>query len=156
MSYEKVKHYFEEAQLGERLHIEDTISDTVEHAAETIGCKPAQIAKTMSFLTKEGPILVVSAGDRKINNRKFKDFFHQKATMIPRDQVEHLIGHEPGGVCPFAVNEGVAIYLDESLQQFDDIYAAAGNNHTTVHLTMDELIFHSHMKEWADLTVPCQ
>ena len=151
MSYEKVKAYFDRVGLGDRLTVRDQIGDTVEHAAMAIGCEPARIAKTMSFLLNDGPILMVSAGDAKVNSSKFKAAFHQKAVMIPGDQVETLIGHEPGAVCPFAVKEGVRVYLDISLKRFDTIHAAGGSLNSTVYLTLDELILHSHMVEWVDL-----
>lgn len=151
MSYECVQTYFDSVGLGDRVTVHEEIGDTVEHAAEMLGCEPARIAKTMSFLLADGPILVVSAGDAKVNSSKFKAHFHQKAVMIPWDEVNTLIGHEPGAVCPFAVNEGVRIYMDISLKRFSDIYAAAGDQHSTVHLTLEELIRHSNMVEWVDL-----
>jgi prolyl-tRNA editing enzyme YbaK/EbsC (Cys-tRNA(Pro) deacylase) len=151
MSYENVKAYFDNAGLGDRVTVREQIGDTVEHAAEIIGCEPARIAKTMSFLLESGPILVVSAGDAKVNSSKFKSAFHQKAVMIPPGQVESLVGHEPGAVCPFAVNEGVKVYLDISLKRFDTVHAAGGSLNSTVHLTADELVRHSHMAGWVDL-----
>lgn len=151
MSYENVKRYFDQNGLGERLTVRDQIGDTVEHAAQAIGCRPEQIAKTMSFLLKDGPILVVMAGDAKVNSSKFKACFHEKAVMVPWDQVETVIGHEPGAVCPFAVIDGVRVFLDISLKRFDDIHAAGGSLNSTVHLTLDELIEHSHMTDWVDV-----
>lgn len=151
MSYEKVKAYFDSVGLGDRVTVREQIGDTVEHAALAIGCEPAHIAKTMSFLLPDGPILIVSAGDAKVNSSKFKAAFQQKAVMIPGDQVEAMIGHEPGAVCPFALNDGVRVYFDVSLKRFQDIHAAGGSLNSTVHLTLDELVEHAHMVDWVDL-----
>lgn len=151
MSYEKVKEYFDQHGLGDRLTVQDQISDTVQHAAEAIGCEPERIAKTLSFKLKDSPILIVTAGDARVNSSKFKTMFHQKPVMIPGDEVEEAIGHAPGGVCPFAVKDNVNIYLDISLKRFTDVHAAAGSLQATVHLTLDELEKHSHMKDWVDV-----
>lgn len=151
MSYENVKKYFESVNLADHITVRSEIGDTVEHAAAAIGCEPARIAKTMSFLLDDGPIVIAMAGDAKVNSSKFKSVFHQKATMVPWDQVDELIGHEPGSVCPFALKEGVKVYLDISLKRFDHIHAAGGNDYTTVRLTMEELIEHSHMEDWVDV-----
>lgn len=151
MSYERVKAYLESVGMEDRLTVREQVGDTVEHAAEAIGCEPARIAKTMSFMLESGPILVVMAGDAKVNSSKFKAVFHQKAVMIPGDQVEALIGHMPGAVCPFGVNEGVKVYLDISLKRFDYIHAAGGSVNSTVRMTLEELVEHSHMTEWVDL-----
>ncbi len=118
MSYENVKQYLESVGIGDRLKLLSHASATVEQAAEAIGCAPRQIAKTLSFLAGEEPILIIAAGDAKVDNKKFKELFHQKARMIPADQVESYIGHAPGGVCPFAIREGVSVYLDISLKRF--------------------------------------
>lgn len=151
MSYEKVKAYFDSVNLGERVVVRSHIGDTVEHAAETIGCKPAQIAKTMSFLVNDKPILVVMAGDAKVNNSKFKTFFHQKAIMLPYDQVKEKIGHLPGAVCPFALEEGVSVYMDISLKRFDILYTAGGSLNSTVELSLDELEQHAKPSGWVDV-----
>lgn len=97
------------------------------------------------------PILIVSAGDAKVNSSKFKAAFHQKAVMIPGNEVKHLIGYEPGAVCPFAVKNDVKVYLDISLKRFEDIHAAGGSLNSTIHLTLDELVTHSHMAGWVDI-----
>jgi prolyl-tRNA editing enzyme YbaK/EbsC (Cys-tRNA(Pro) deacylase) len=131
--------------------IREHIGDTVAHAAEAIGCEPARIAKTMSFLLDSGPILVVLAGDAKVNSAKFKAAFHQKAVMIPFDQVEQRIGHEPGAVTPFAVHEDAKVYLDISLKRFESIHAAGGSLNSTVHLTLEEFMQHSRMTDWVDV-----
>lgn len=139
MSYEKVKEYFRQAGLEERVEVRRQIGDTVEHAAEAIGCLPRQIAKTMSFLVNGAPVLVVMAGDAKTDNAKFKAFFHEKAVMLPADQLEERVGHAAGAVCPFAIREGVSVYLDISLRRFDVVYTAGGSVNSTVRLSVAEL-----------------
>lgn len=151
MSYENVKSYFDQAGLGNRVVVRDHIGDTVEHAAEAIGCEPARIAKTMSFLVNDQPILIVMAGDAKVNNTKYKACFHQKAVMIPGSQVEALIGHLPGAVCPFALKEGVQVYLDVSLKRFDILYTAGGSLNSTIQLSLEELEQHAAPAEWVDV-----
>ncbi|PWJ50830.1 YbaK/EbsC family protein [Faecalicatena contorta] len=151
MSYEKVKEYFDGVGLGERVVLREHIGDTVEHAAEAIGCEPARIAKTMSFIQDGEPALVVMAGDAKVNNTKYKACFHQKAVMIPGDQVEVLIGHAPGAVCPFAIHEGVKVYLDVSLKRFDIVYTAGGNANSTIELSLEELEQHAYHSGWVDV-----
>lgn len=151
MSFEKVKHYFEKEGLGERVLEFAQSSATVEEAAQAAGCEEARIAKTLSFLLGEETLLIVTAGDRKIDNKKFKAFFHQKARMIPRDLVEERTGHQPGGVCPFATAPGVTVYLDESLKRFDTVYPAAGSGNSAVRLTPEELERYSHSCGWIDV-----
>lgn len=112
MSYEKVKEYFESVGLADRVVVRERVGDTVEHAAQSIGCKPAQIAKTMSFIVNEKPLLIVMAGDTKVDNQKYKAHFHQKAIMLPGSEVEALIGHGPGTVCPFSLKNDIPVYLD--------------------------------------------
>ncbi|EOS62450.1 YbaK/EbsC family protein [Oscillibacter sp. 1-3] len=151
MSYESVKAYFEEAGLSGRITEREQTGDTVEHAAQVIGCAPAEIAKAMSFLVDGRPVMVVMAGDAKVNSSKFKTRFHQKPVMIPWDQVEELTGHAPGGVCPFAVRKGVEIYLDASLKRFSVIHTAAGTDMATIRLTMAELEEHARAAGWVDV-----
>ena len=151
MSYENVKHYFDQIGMGQRVMNLKQSSATVEEAAEAIGCQPCQIAKTMSFLVNDKPILIVTAGDTKVDNKKFKEVFHQKAKMIPYDQVEGYIGQAPGGVCPFAVNPDVAVYLDLSLKRFQRVYPAAGNGHSAVDLSPEELAEYSKVVDWIDV-----
>lgn len=151
MSYDLVKQYFDQYNLGGRVKTFTHSSATVEEAAEAIGCEGKQIAKTMSFLLDSGPILIVTAGDAKINNPKFKAQFHQKAKMIPPELVEELIGHAPGGVCPFAIKSEVTIYLDISLKRFEIVYPAAGNSHSAVELSVTELEEYSGMTGWVDV-----
>ena len=148
MSIEKVKAYFAGYGLEDRILEPEASSATVEEAARAVGCEPARIAKTMSFLTADGPILIVMAGDARTDNKKFKAEFHEKARMIPHDQVEVLTGHAPGGVCPFVVNDGVGVYLDESLKRFSTVYPAAGSGNSAIELPLDELEKHSHSKKW--------
>lgn len=151
MSYERVKAYFDGIGLGDRVVVREHIGDTVEHAAEAIGCEPAHIAKTMSFVQKEGVALIVMAGDAKIDNPKYKACFSQKAVMLPFDRVEDEIGHVPGAVCPFAVNDGVKIYLDVSLKRFETVYTAGGSLNSTVKLSLDELEKYSANDGWIDV-----
>lgn len=151
MSYEKVKEYFEHVGLGERVVKHEQVSATVEQAVQAIGCTTERIVKTLSFLVDEEPIIVAVAGDAKIHNAKFKACFHQKAIMIPSDQVEILIGHAPGAVCPFAIHENVKVYLDVSLKRFDTIYTAGGDLYSHVQATLEELENHSKSKGWVDV-----
>lgn len=151
MSFEKVKCFFTEKNMADRLTVHKIVCDTVEHAAENIGCEPAQIAKTMSFLVDEQPIVIVCAGDSRIKNNKYKAHFQRKANMIPRDLVEKIIGHAPGGVCPFALNDGVEVYLDISLKRFTNVHTAAGSPNATAQLTPDEIATLSLAKEWIDV-----
>ena len=132
--------------------MEFTVSSaTVKEAAKAIDCKEEEIAKTLSFIVSDHPILIVVAGDSKIDNSKFKREFHTKAKMIPFDQVENLIGHAVGGVCPFGVNEGVTVYLDDSLKRFEVIYPACGSANSAVKLTLDELEKASNYQKWVDV-----
>lgn len=119
--------------------------------AKAVGSSEAEIAKTLSFLVEEKPVLIVAAGDARINNAKFKAEFHTKAKMIPAEYVEVLTGHAIGGVCPFGVNEGVEVYLDESLKRFSIIYPACGSSNSAVKLTIEELERTSRYKKWIDV-----
>lgn len=151
MSYEGVKSYFESIAMEQRIMNLEESSATVEEAANAIGCEPKQIAKTMSFLQGEKPVLIVTAGDAKIDNKKYKSVFHQKAKMIPGEQVEDYIGHAPGGVCPFAVKPEVTVYLDVSLKRFQKVYPAAGSGHSAVELSIAELEQYSLYTQWVDV-----
>ena len=139
MAVEKVREYLRTYHMEERILEFDVSSATVELAAQAVGCEPERIAKTMSFLVNEEVILIVTAGDVKIDNKKYKQYFHAKAKMIPFEEVEGYIDHAPGGVCPFAVKEGVRTYLDESLKRFETVYPAAGSANSAVRLTPQEL-----------------
>lgn len=151
MSYERVKKYFDEIGLSNRITEQDLTGDTVEHAAEVIGCTPAEIAKAMSFLVGDKAVMVVMAGDAKVNSSKFKSQFHQKPVMVPFEEVENRIGHKPGGVCPFAVNEGVPVYLDISMKRFTQVYTAGGIDTATIRVSVEELEKYSHAVCWVDV-----
>ena len=152
MSIEKVRAYF--SPLGREGDILEfaVSSATVELAAQAVGVIPARIAKTLSFLVEEGCVLVVAAGDAKIDNSKYKARFHTKAKMIGHDEVEPLIGHGVGGVCPFGIdNPAVTAYLDVSLRRFDTVYPAAGNAASAVRLSCGELDILSNSSGWIDV-----
>ena len=151
MSLKNVQKYLKKYKLDDQILEFPVSSATVKEAAEAIGCREADIAKTMSFLVDEQPIVIVVAGDRKIDNAKFKQEFHKKAKMVPFDQVNEIIGHEPGGVCPFAVNENVEVYLDESLKEFDHVYPACGSHNSAIKLTIPQLEKASEYKKWVDV-----
>lgn len=151
MSQEKAEIYLKEKGMLDRvIRLEDSTA-TVTQAAEALGVEPGMIAKTMSFLQNDQPVLILTEGTAKIDNRKYKDTFHVKAKMIPFEKVEHWIGHAPGGVCPFGINEGVIVYLDESLRQFETVYPAAGDDHSAVKLSVDELEQICGAKGWIDV-----
>ena len=139
MSLERARAHLEKFGLADRIRLFSVSSATVALAAAALGTKEERIAKTLSFLTPEGPILVVAAGDAKVCNRKFKDTFMTKARMIPSEDVEALIGHGVGGVCPFGINDGVRVYIDESVFRFDTVYPAAGTAASAVELSASEL-----------------
>ena len=139
MSIEVCRAYLRQRGYEDRIREFDVSSATVELAAQAVGCEPARIAKTLSFLVDGAPILILAAGDQKIDNPKFKAQFHTKARMIPGDQVEALVGHGVGGVCPFGVEEGVTVYLDQSLRRFDTVCPAAGSSNSAVEMTMEQL-----------------
>ena len=151
MSLERAKAHLERFGLADRVQLFDVSSATVELAAQAVGCEPARIAKTLSFLLPQGPVLILAAGDARIDNSKYKAQFHTKAKMIPHDQVEELIGHGVGGVCPFGVKEGVPVWLDESLRRFDLVYPAAGTSNSAVKLTLAELEQASQALGWVDV-----
>ncbi len=151
MSIEKVKAYFASVGLADRIQEFEVSSATVALAAEALHCEPARIAKTLSFEKGEGAILVVAAGDAKVDNPKFKSAFGMKAKMLTPEDALRLIGHAVGGVCPFAINEGVPVYLDESLRRFDFVYPAAGSGSSGIRLTIPELEEHSHCAAWVDV-----
>jgi prolyl-tRNA editing enzyme YbaK/EbsC (Cys-tRNA(Pro) deacylase) len=131
----------------------DHSSATVEAAAAALHTEGRRIAKSMSFLLKEGqPIMIIFAGDARVDNHKFKERFHQKPSMIKHDDVERLIGHPVGGVCPFAINEGVVVYLDESLKRFETVFPACGTGNSAIELTLPELQKYSHAVEWVDVS----
>ena len=151
MSIEKVKAYFAQFGMEDRVLEFDVSSATVELAAQAVGCEPARIAKTLSFLVGDHPILIVAAGDRRVDNHKYKEVFHTKARMLTPEQAVELVGHAVGGVCPFAVKPGVEIYLDESLKQFDTVFPAAGSSNSAIEVTMEELEQFSGSTNWVDV-----
>ena len=151
MSIERVRRYFRDLGAEDKIHEFETSSATVELAAKAVGTEPARIAKSISFLVNEKAIIIVTAGDTKINNHAFKEKFHTKAKMLTAEQVVEMTGYAVGGVCPFAVNDGVDIYLDESLKRFDVVYPAAGSSNSCVKLTIPELEKYSDFKEWVSV-----
>jgi len=151
MSIDRVKTYFRELGIENKVQELAESSATVELAAQALGVEPGRIAKTLSFMVNEQPILIVAAGDVKIDNAKYKKFFGAKAKMLTPDEAVSLIGHAVGGVCPFAVNEGVTVYLDESLKKFVTVFPACGSSNSAIELTMEELERYSLYKEWVDV-----
>lgn len=151
MSAEKVKQYFESFGIADRIKEFDVSSATVELAAQAIGCEPQRIAKSLTFMVGDEPIMIVAAGDARIDNPKYKAQFGAKAKMLTPEQAVELIGHAVGGVCPFAVNEGVTIYLDESLKRFDTVFPACGSSNSAIELTIAELEKYSGFKSWVDV-----
>lgn len=151
MAIEKVKAYFAEYNMEDKILEFEVSSATVELAAKAVNCEPERIAKTLSFIVNEQPILIVAAGDAKIDNPKYKGMFHTKAKMISAELVETLIGHAVGGVCPFGINENVTVYLDESLKRFSTVFPACGSSNSAIELSIDELEKYSGYKEWIDV-----
>ncbi len=151
MAIELVKEYFKKYNMESKIIELPTSSATVKEAAESLGTEEALIAKTLSFIVEDKPILIVAAGDAKIDNAKYKGYFHTKAKMIPFEDVNNLIGHNPGGVCPFAINEGVTVYLDESLKRFEHVYPACGSSNSAIKLTIQELEKYSNYTTWIDV-----
>ena len=151
MSLEKAESYLKEAGFLDHVIELKESTATVALAAEALGVEPGMIAKTMSFLQGEQPVLILTEGTAKVDNRKYKDTFHVKAKMIPFEQVEEVTGHAPGGVCPFGIKDGIEVYLDESLKRFETVYPAAGDDHSAVRLTIPELEKVSGAKGWVDV-----
>ncbi len=152
MAIEPVREYFKELNIDDRILEFEVSSATVELAAQAVGVEGARIAKTLSFHQGDKCILIVAAGDAKIDNRKFKDQFGMKARMLSADEAEALIGHAVGGVCPFAVKDSVAgIYLDDSLKRFDTVFPACGSSNSAIELSCDELYRYSKADAWIDV-----
>ena len=151
MSLVKAEKYLQEKGFLDHVIELEASTATVAEAAAALGVEEGMIAKTMSFLQGEQPVLILTEGTAKVDNRKYKDTFQVKAKMIPFGEVEEKIGHAPGGVCPFGINEGVEVYLDESLKQFETVYPAAGNDHSAVKLTIPELEQIAGAKGWVDV-----
>lgn len=151
MSIGRVRAYFRSYGIEDRIQELDHSSATVILAAEALGTEPCRIAKTLSFLVNGSPILIVAAGDARINNAKYKAFFGTKAKMLSPEEAVELVGHAVGGVCPFAVKAGVTVYLDQSLRRFSTVFPACGSANSAIELTIPELEQYSGCKEWVDV-----
>lgn len=152
MAIEKVREYFRVLGIENRILEFDVSSATVALAAQALGCDECRIAKTLSFHVEEGIVLVVAAGDAKIDNSKYKAFFKTKAKMLASEEAEPLVGHAVGGVCPFAVNDNVRVYLDESLRRFETVFPACGSSNSAIELTLPELEkYSSNFCSWIDV-----
>lgn len=151
MAIEKVRRHLAQWHVEHKIQELEESSATVELAAQALGCEPERIAKSLSFLVNDGAILIVAAGDAKIDNVKYKAVFGTKAKMLSKDDVETMIGHDVGGVCPFGVNDGVAIYLDESLKRFTTVFPACGSSNSAIEVTISELETYAPYKEWIDV-----
>ena len=152
MAIDKVKKFFAERGESQRVVEFAESTATSEQAAQVLGCEVGRIAKTLSVFVNKKPILILMSGDKKIDNKKFRERFNCRPHMIPIDEVENLIGHAVGGVCPFAINDGVPIYLDESLKRFEFIYPAAGSSNSVVKLNLDELPRYINFADWIDVS----
>lgn len=152
MSIEKVREYFKGFEIEDKILEFPVSSATVELAAKALNTEGCRIAKTLSFSVEDCPILIVTAGDAKIDNKKYKTYFGAKAKMLSFDEVEEKIGHAVGGVCPFAINDGVTVYLDESIKRFETVFPACGSSNSAIELTPDELEKYSaHFSEWVNV-----
>ena len=151
MAIEKVKEYFAKFGMESRVREFDVSSATVELAALALGCNEGKIAKSLSYMVNGQPIIIVVAGDVKVSNSKYKAEFATKAKMLSFDEAENLIGHRVGGVCPFAVNNGVKVYLDISLKQYDTVFPACGSSNSAIELTIEELEKYSNYERWVDV-----
>ena len=151
MSQKRAENYLEQKGFLDHVIRLEASTATVAEAADALGVEPGMIAKTMSFLLDDQPILILTEGTARVENRKYKDTFHIKAKMIPFEEVEQWIGHAPGGVCPFGINDGVKVYLDESLRRFETVYPVAGDDHSAVKLTIPELEEVAGAVGWVDV-----
>ncbi|MFE3575119.1 YbaK/EbsC family protein [Lysinibacillus sp. NPDC059133] len=151
MAIEKAREHLAQWNVQHKIQELNESSATVELAAQALGCEPERIAKSLSFLVNDGAILIVATGDAKVDNAKFKAAFGTKAKMLGKDEVLEKIGHDVGGVCPFGVNEGVAIYLDESLKRFTTVFPACGSSNSAIELTISELETYTPYQEWVDV-----
>ena len=151
MAIENVKKYFGKFGMESRIKEFDESSATVELAAKAVGCEPCRIAKTLSFMVNDKPILIVTAGDAKVDNQKYKAKFSAKAKMLSPDEAVSLVGHAVGGVCPFGIKDGVVVYLDESLKRFDTVFPACGSSNSAIELTISELEKYSNFNSWIDV-----
>ncbi len=144
------RHFFQGKLLCQSRRLESILENLIWKIA--LGCEPERIAKTLSFHMNDGVVLIVAAGDVRVDNKKFKEKFHTKAKMLSFEEAEDLIGHTVGGICPFGVKEGVKIYLDNSLRRFKTVYPAAGSSNSAIELTLDELYIYSNCIEWVDVS----
>lgn len=151
MSIEAVRKYFSKYEMEDQILEFDVSSATVELAAQALGCEGKRIAKTLSFDVGGKGMLIVTAGDAKIDNAKYKARFHTKAKMLPAEDAEKIIGHAIGGVCPFGINDGIDVYLDESLKRFDTVFPACGSANSAIELTIEQLEKYSDHVEWIDV-----
>lgn len=151
MSIEKGRTYFRQFGMEDRVREFDVSSATVELAALALGVDGARIAKTLSFKKDDSCILILAAGDARIDNHKFKDKFHMKAKMLAPEEVLSIVGHPVGGVCPFGINDGIDVYLDESLKRFETVFPAVGSANSAIELNLDELYKYSNAIEWIDV-----
>ena len=151
MAFDKAFEHLKKYKLEDRVQVFEDSSATVKEAAERLNCEEALIAKTMGFLVGDKTTLILAAGDAKIDNAKYKGEFKTKAKMIPYDQVLELVGHEPGGVCPFGINDGIEVYLDDSLKRFEIVYPACGSANSAVKLNISELEKSSNYLKWIDV-----
>lgn len=151
MAIEKVKEYFRQFGMENRVKEFEVSSATVELAAEALHCEPCRIAKTLSFKVDGKPVLIVAAGDAKVDNPKYKAQFGTKAKMLTPAEAETMVGHAVGGVCPFAVNDDVTIYLDKSLKRFQTVFPACGSSNSAIELTIAELEKYSAFTAWIDV-----
>ncbi len=151
MAIEKVKEYLKKYSMDDKILEFDVSSATVELAAQALGCEGCRIAKSLSFMVGDNAILIVAAGDAKVDNAKFKAKFETKAKMLTPEQTLELIGHAVGGVCPFAINDGVKVYLDESLKRFQTVFPACGSSNSAIELTISQLEQYSNFTEWVDV-----
>ena len=151
MAIEKVREYFKQFGIEDKIQELENSSATVELAAKALNTEPARIAKSLSFKVEEKAILIICAGDVKIDNAKYKALFKAKAKMLTPDEVVEFIGHEIGGVCPFGINKGVNVYLDESLKRFRTVFPACGSSNSAIELTIPELEKYSNFTQWVDV-----
>ena len=151
MSIEMAKKHLEKYGFADKVIEFDVSSATVELAAKAVGCEPGMICKSLTFNVNGGAVMILAAGDAKVDNGKYKAFFGTKAKMLTPDEVESMIGHRIGGVCPFGINEGVKVYLDESMKRFPHIYPATGSSNSAIEMTAEELELYSESLCWVDV-----
>lgn len=151
MAIERVRAYLKQWHMDDRILEFEVSSATVALAAKALSCEPERIAKTLAFKIEDRCLLIVAAGDARIDNAKYKAVFEKKAKMLSPEEVETLVGHAIGGVCPFGINDGVEVYLDASLKRFETVFPACGSSNSAIELTLEELQQYSQYKEWVDV-----